>query len=456
MTASRMKILRGGIVPTKEGNVVRDIAIQDGKIVRVGEAIASALGSEDINVSNMYVVPGFIDGHVHLREMGHSDREDYVTGTQAAAVGGITTVLDMPNSKPNVITPDDFMARRDRIHGRAYVNIGLYVWACAKNVERLHEFKDLGAVAFKVFTAESGAYDPTFSQYVTTQTEVMARILESVGEFNGLTAIHSESQALIGKYEEEAKKMAPDMKAWLHSRPQVVEDVAVFGEVAIARHANARIHICHVVGKGAVDFVRWAKSNYYPNVSCEVAPHNLLMNAEQATEMGSVAKFSPPVHGEEARGALWEGLVDGTIDMVGSDHAPQHYEKKHNPNIWEASPGSPALDYWVPLMLDQVAAGRLTMHRLVEVASERPARIFGLYPRKGSLQVGSDADLVVIDINKTSVVDPGKFKSKGKYTPFAGWTMRGIPVMTFVNGTVVAKNGEITSEPGAGTMAVPV
>lgn len=456
MAGSKRKILRGGMVPSKTGNLIRDIAIQDGKIVEIGEAIRAEQGAEDINISNMYVVPGFIDAHVHLREMGHSDREDYLTGTQAAAVGGITTVLDMPNSKPSVITPDDFKARRDRIYDRAYVNIGLYVWACAKNVDQLHEFKDLGAVAFKIFTAESGAYDPTFAQYVTTQTEVMARILKSVSEFNGLTAIHSESQALIWEYEEEAKKMAPDMKAWLHSRPQVVEDVAVFGEVAIARHTNARIHICHVVGKGTVDFLRWAKQNYYPRVSCEVAPHNLLMNADDAVKSGSLAKFSPPVQGEEARTALWQGLVDGTIDIVGSDHAPQHYEKKHNTNIWEAPPGSPALDYWVPLMLDQVAAGRLTMHRLVEVASERPAKIFGLFPRKGCLQVGSDADLVVIDINRTSLVDPGKFKSKGRYTPFADWTMRGVPVMTFVNGSVVAKDGEIVSEPGVGTMVTPM
>lgn len=456
MATARRTILKGGIVPTKNGNVDQDIAIANGKIVEIGASVARPAGSEEIDVSGLYVVPGFIDGHVHLREMGHSDREDYVTGTQAAAVGGITTVLDMPNSKPNVITPDDFLARRERVNGRAFVNIGLYVWACAKNVDRLHEFRDLGAVAFKIFTAESGAYDPAFSQYVTTQTEVMMRILRAVGEFDGLTAIHSESQALIWHFEEEAKKMAPDMRAWLHSRPQVVEDVAVFGEVAIARHAKARIHICHVVGKGSVDFLRWAKQNYYPNVSCEVAPHNILMNADEAIRIGSLAKFSPPVHGEEARQALWQGLVDGTIDMVGSDHAPQHYDKKHTPNIWEASPGAPALDYWVPLMLEQVAAGRMTMNQLIEVASERPAKIFGLYPQKGALRVGSDADIVVIDMKQTSRVEAAKFKSKGKYTPFEGWTMRGVPVMTFVNGRMVVKQGQLITDVAPGTVVKPI
>jgi allantoinase len=456
MPNAKRMVLKNGIIPTRDGDKVRDIIIQNGKIAKIAENVGKLPDTEEINIAGKYVVPGFIDGHVHLREMGHSDREDYITGTQAAAMGGITTVLDMPNSKPTVITVDDFKMRRDRIFDRAYVNIGLYVWACAKNADQLHEFRDLGAVAFKIFTAESGAYDPSFSQYVTTQTEVLFRILRSVANFGGLTAIHSESQALIWEFEAEAKKLAPDMKAWLHSRPQVVEDVAVFGEVAIARQTEARIHICHVVGKGTVDFLKWAKESYYANVSCEVAPHNLLMNADDAIKIGSVAKFSPPVHGEEARRALWDGLADGTIDIIGSDHAPQHHGKKHSPNIWEAPPGSPALDYWVPLMLDQVAAGRLPLHRLVELASERPAKIFGLFPRKGSIRVGSDADLVVVDMNKTSTVDPERFKSKAKYTPFAGWRMRGLPVMTIVNGTIVMRDGEIVGKPGVGTMVKPL
>jgi len=218
----------------------------------------------------------------------------------------------------------------------------------------------------------------------------------------------------------------------------------------MARETGAKLHICHVVGKGAVDFMRWAKQNYYPNVSCEAAPCNLLMNDEDAFKLGSVAKFSPPVQSEVHRRAVWDGLLDGTIDMVGSDHAPQDFEKKHNPNIWQASPGSPALDYWVPLMLDRVARGEITMSRLVEVACTAPARRFGLYPAKGVLKEGADADVVVIDMAKTATVDTARFKSKARYTAFEGWPMRGIPVMTFVNGKLVAKDGQIVGKPGDG------
>jgi allantoinase len=456
MGASEVRVLRNGRIVTAQGEATGNVYFAGGKIVGVGNAPELDREAKAIDVAGKFVVPGFIDGHVHLREMGYSDREDFYSGSQAAAVGGITTVMDMPNSKPKVISPDDFKARRDRVFERAYVNIGLYVWACAKNVDRLQEFGNLGPIGFKIFTAETGAYDPEFASYITTDAAVLYRILQQVGEMNGVTAIHSENQVLISHFEEQAKgKMPPDMRAYLYSRPQAVEDVAVFSEVAIARQARARIHICHVVGKGTVEFLRWAKASYYPNVSCEVAPHNLLMTAEQSVKLGSVAKFSPPVHGEEHRSALWQGLLDGTIDIIGSDHAPQDYEKKHNPDIWQASPGSPALDYWVPLMLDRVSKGEIPMRRFVEAASERPAKVFGIYPRKGCIRVGADADLVVIDMDRTSVVDPAQFKSKAKYTAFEGWQMKGMPVMTFVNGNLVAENGAIVGRPGSGTMVSP-
>lgn len=444
--------LCGGRVVSGEEEKVADVYFRQGKIVAVGEPPPDAIVRK-IDVSGKYVCPGFIDGHVHLREMDHSDREDFYTGTQAAAVGGITTVLDMPNSKPNVITPDDYKRRAERVLERAYVNIGLYVWACAQNVEQLQKFAALAPIGFKIFTAETGAYDPAFADNITTDPVLLLKILKQTSDMGIVAAIHSESQALISHFESRARSNMPaDMRAYLSSRPQVVEDLAVFGEVAIAREAQAKVHICHVVGKGAVSFLKWAKQHYHPCVSCEAAPHNLLMNAQDTIDRGSVAKFSPPVHAEEHRAALWAGLVDGTIDIIGSDHAPQNYDKKHNPNIWQASPGSPALDYWVPLMLDRVARGELTVTRFVEAAAERPAKVFGLYPKKGCIRPRADADIVVIDMEKTSFVDPSKFKSKAKYTPFEGWALRGLPVMTFVNGTLVARDGEIVGKPGIGSL----
>jgi len=448
---SPITALRNGCLITPDGERRETLYIQSGKIAAIGSRADLDRQAAAVDCAGKLVVPGFIDGHVHLREMGYSDREDFYTATQAAALGGITTVMDMPNSKPNVITPDDFRARRDRVTERAYVNIGLYVWACARNVDRLHEFAELGPVGFKIFTAETGAYDPEFAQYITTDPSLMYRIFQQTARMGTLTAVHSECQSLIVHFEDHARKqMAPDMRAYLYSRPQSVEDVAVFSEVAMARETGAKLHICHVVGKGTVDFLRWAKQEYYPNVSCEAAPCNLLMNDEDTVRLGSVAKFSPPVQAEVHRRAVWGGLLDGTVDMVGSDHAPQDYEKKHNPNIWQASPGSPALDYWVPLMLDRVARGEISMARFVEAASAAPARRFGLYPAKGALKEGADADVVVIDMEKTSQVEAARFKSKARYTAFEGWPMRGLPVMTFVNGNLVARDGQIVGKAGDG------
>ncbi|MDH3317759.1 MAG: amidohydrolase family protein, partial [Gammaproteobacteria bacterium] len=238
MNTQDVTVLRNGRIITAAGEITGNVYMAGGKIVDVGAKPELDASAKVIDVAGKYVVPGFIDGHVHLREMGYSDREDFYTGTQAAAIGGITTVMDMPNSKPNVITPDDFKARRDRVFERAYVNIGLYVWACAKNIERLTEFAGLGPIGFKVFTAETGAYDPEFANYITTDPAVLYRILKEIGKMGSLAAIHSECQALITHFEEHAKKTMPaDIRAYVYSRPQAVEDVAVFSEVAIARQA---------------------------------------------------------------------------------------------------------------------------------------------------------------------------------------------------------------------------
>jgi dihydroorotase len=457
MVGSSEFILRNGTIPWQGGETVMDIHIQDGRIAAVGEGLPIDIKTESIDVAGKLVLPGIIDGHTHLREFGFSEREDYFTGTAAAAVGGITTVFDMPNNDPKVTTTDAFKERRDRVMERAYVNIGLYVWACPKNVEILDQFAPLGAIGFKIFTAESGYGDPAFKQYIAAEPQDMFRILEKTASFGGLTAIHSENQALITYLEDLAQKtMEPDMRALMFSRPNMVEDVAVFSEVAIARQTGARIHICHVVGQGTVDFIRWAKQNYHGNLTCEVTPANLLLTEEETIAMeGSIGRFSPPVHGAEHKQALWQGLLDGTIDMIGSDHAPQDIDRKLEKNVWKSAPGAPALDCWVPLMLNQVAEGNLSLARFVEATSKRPAEVFGVYPKKGSLAVGADADLVVIDMDKIWKLDPAKFMSKAKYSPFEGWPLRGLPVMTFVNGTLVAKDGEIVAEPGVGGFVLP-
>ena len=456
MTNYSSFVLKGGTVPWNGAEQVLDVFVRGTTIADIGSDVSTDPSTEVFDVTGNYVLPGVIDGHVHLRDFGFSEREDFHTASMAAAVGGVTTMFDMPNNDPKVVTPEAFVERRDRVMERACVNIGLYVWACPKNVEILDQFPALGAIGFKVFTAESGYGDPAFKQYITTENQDIFRILEKTASFGGLTAIHSESQALITYLEQIARTtMAPDMRALMYARPTVVEDVAVFGEIAMAKHWDARIHICHLVGKGTVDFIRWAKEAYHANLSCEVTPHNLLLTEEEAIAKGALGRFSPPVHGPEHKQALWEGLLDGTIDMIGSDHAPQNKDRKFEKDIWKSAPGSPMLDAWVPLMLDRVAAGELSIHRFVEATSKRPAEVFGVYPRKGSLQPGSDADLIVVDMERTSQLDSSKFMSKAKYSPFEGWTMRGLPVMTFVGGTLVAKDGEIVAEPGCGSFVAP-
>ena len=387
MASGSVVILRNGTIPWQGAEKVMDIHIQDGRIAAIGETLSADSKTEIIDVAGKLVLPGIIDGHTHLREFGFSEREDYFTGTAAAAVGGITTVFDMPNNDPKVTTTDAFKERRDRVMERAYVNIGLYVWACPKNVDILDQFAPLGAIGFKIFTAESGYGDPSFKQYIAAEPQDMFRILQKTASFGGLTAIHSENHALITYLEELAQKtMEPDMRALMFSRPNMVEDVAVFSEVAIAKQTGARIHICHVVGQGSVDFIRWAKQHYHGDLTCEVTPANLLLTEEETIAMGCIGRFSPPVHGAEHKQALWQGLLDGTIDMIGSDHAPQDIERKLEKNVWKSAPGAPALDYWVPLMLNQVAEGKLSLARFVEATSQKPAQVLAFIRKKDRLR----------------------------------------------------------------------
>lgn len=446
-------LLANGVLVDGTGERPADLLIRDGVVAATGTIPLAGpeVTRSTIDISGLTVLPGIIDPHVHLREMGDSDREDFFSGTGAAAVGGITTMLDMPNGNPNVIDAESFRARCQRLQERAYVDVGFYLWACERNLDELSSLAKLGPVGFKVFTAESGAYAPEFRKYVTDDSSVMCRIME-VGAATGIpVCVHAEDWSLVRLYEDRFKVSRTDIDAYLESRPQVVEDLAVFAAVRIAEHIGAHVHVCHVSGGRAAEIVAWSRG-YYPHITSETPIHNLLFDDADIRRFGSLGKYSPPVRLATDRVRLWSALLEGTIDFIGSDHAPQFPAKKQLPNAWEASPGGPWLDIELPTMLDQVSQGKLTLPQLVQVMCERPAQVFGLYPRKGSLSVGADADLVVINKSIERTVDPQRFISKAKYSPLAGTVLKGWPVMTFLRGEMIARNGELLAQPGTGRL----
>lgn len=429
------------------------IAVEGGRITHVGAAVPRPAGAEVVDLGGLLVFPGIIDAHTHLRDFNHNHREDLETGTAAAAVGGVTTVIDMPNSDPAVVTAEAFEQRCARAEEVAYVDYGLYAWAGPETLEAMPALARAGAIGFKVFMAESNLS----VSYITRDLPSLARIMETATGLDALVALHAENDSLIKYLEPRAREQRPpDLYAYLASRPPMVEEIAVFDALAIARWANTRVHICHVVGADAVDVVAAAKQKS-SRVSCEVPQSNLFLGVEDGVHLGGLAKFSPPLRTGTDRARLWEALRSGVIDIAASDHAPQVLEDKvGSDDIWKLRAGAPWLEIGLSMMLDAARQGRLTIMDVARVMCERPARLLRLYSKKGCLRPGAAADLVVVDPGGELKVEAASFKSKAKYSPFDKWSFVGRPVMTVVRGRLVARDGKLVEGPGVGRRVRPL
>lgn len=452
--APRPLLLRGGHVVTPSETIKADVLVRDETIAAVAPEVREA-DAEILDVSGLHVLPGVIDAHTHLRDFEWAFKEDFASGTRAAAVGGVTTVLDMPNNNPPTVDLASFKERRKRAEEQVYVDFGLFLWATAPRAEEFRSVYEAGAVGFKIFTTQTGANWGDFAKYMTSDLRTITECMDAVAAFDGITTIHAESQSLKEYFEARAKSSGlTGLAAYLAARPAILEDVCVFDLCEVARFIGGRVHFAHLGTAGAVKSVRHAKA-HKARVTAEAVSVNLLLTGKEALPLGTFGKFSPGVAEEEDREALWEGVREGTIDVIASDHGPHALSQKQVDDIWEAVPGTPGVETLLPLMLTQVAKGRLTLNDVARVMSENPAKIYRLYPRKGSLQVGADADLTVVDLKRTGTIDPARFMSKAKFSPFKGWKVRGLPVMTFVRGTLVAKDGDVVGPKGHGKFLIP-
>jgi dihydroorotase (multifunctional complex type) len=273
-----------------------------------------------------------------------------------------------------------------------------------------------------------------------------------------LVAVHAENDGLIKEFEQRYKSsdLPPDLHTYLKTRPPMVEEIAIYDALAIARWAGTRIHICHLSTAGSAEVVAAAKKKS-SRVTCEVCQSHLFLNVDTGAPLMGLAKFSPPLRTNDDQQGLWEALRSGVIDQVASDHAPQVMEDKvGSDSIWKLRAGAPWLEIGATMMFDAVQQGNLAITDFVRVMCEQPARNMRLFPKKGCLAPGSDADIVVLDPDAHVKVDAARWHSKGKYSPMDGRTFRGKPVMTFVRGQEVARNGEIVGVPGTGRRLRPL
>jgi allantoinase len=441
-------VVAGGTLATAGGTFRADLAIEDGRISAIVDPGATGPADELIDATGLVVMPGAIDMHAHFEDPGHTEREDFTTGTMSAAAGGFTTVIEHPLTYPPVTTAELYREKREMARRKVVVDFGLWGALTAPSLPEIAGQWEEGAGGFKAFMPIS---DPSYPNVTDAQfLDGMRR----VKELGGLVLVHAENDSLL--QDGLARMQAAgrrDPLAHHESRPAFVEEEAVHRALFLAAHAGVRIQIVHVSSPVSADLVRREKDAGRP-VTMEICPHHLLLDLDDLVRLGPYGMCAPALRERALVERLWDAVLDGTADCLVSDHSAYTLEEKEPgwDNIFDAPLGCQVIQETVPLVLDEAFHRRgMPLDAFVRFSSTNPARIAGLYPRKGSLMPGADADLTLYDLDSEWVVDAKSQQfSKNPWSPFDGRRVRAGVVRTMVRGETVYAGGEIVAEPGSG------
>jgi dihydroorotase len=444
-------VVHGGQVVYGDA-VIEDagVAIKDGLIVATGPTGTLPEAQEMVDVDGDYILPGLIDPHVHFREPGLTDREDFGTGSTAAAMGGMTAVFDMPNTKPATATGELVEAKRDLVGAKALVDFGLYGLVAQDNLNAISGMADAGVIAFKFYLHQA------MSGHEPCDDGALLEGFERVAETGMIAAVHCENRHIIRRRTEQLKEQGRhDAAANLEARPDVSESEMVERCISYARAAGTRLHICHATSARTVELVREAKRRGQA-VTAETGPQWLYFTQEDVVEKGTILFFSPPFRDDHDRQALWEGVADGTLDYIASDHAPRHDREKHCCSVWDCVSGFPGVETSAVLLLTAVSEGRIDLPTYAKAASERAARTFGLWPRKGSLVPGTDGDVTVVTLDAHETIDAARLHSRVVVTPYDGQAVTARVRLTIIGGRIVVRDGElVVAPPGGQDLGLP-
>lgn len=393
------------------------IGVDEGKIAEITKS--NLTGEKTIDIKSNYLLPGFIDPHVHFRDPGLTQKEDFNTGSLAAAHGGFTTVIDMPNTLPKTNT---YKALKDKIsiaESKSVVNF--YLQAGHNNLDEMTKMIELNPISFKVFM------DLETDENLEEIFENLGKLRETT-QYNGLVATHCEKRSIVSEKTEELKD-SNDPIDYTYARPYTSEDESVKQTIELARKNNLRLHICHLSSKNALNI---ARKN---NISYEFTPHHLLLDNSAYNTYGTMVKTNPPLR-PKSQCVRISNIDENSI--IGTDHAPHTLEEKHR-GVFTSSPGIPSLETVVGLLLTEVHKGNLDLKVIPKIFSQNASKVFNL-DSKGEITVGKDADFTVIDLKREGKFDISTFETKAEYSPFDGWEYKGAPVMTIVGGNVVFDN----------------
>lgn len=448
-------LIKNAMIPKDDNTVKVDILVDKGVIIGfLGNAQVEA--KEVIDACEKLVIPGCIDSHTHINDPGFTHRENFLTGTSAAASGGVTTIIDMPCcSVPSVRSVDNLEYKLSQIEDKAIVDYGMWGGVTGEDVRNnwLHNVKeqaDYGVCAFKAYMT------PSVPTYPRVTDPEMLEAFKAVAATGLPIGIHAENYAIcdfnVQKLKNEGRLDGP---AWAEARLELAEKVAIELGISLAEYTGARLHIVHMsTGIGAI-LVKDAKMRGL-DVTSETCPHYLTINYQDAmSKYESFAKIAPPLRTTKDNEILWKGVVDGSVDFIATDHAPYEIATEKTAegmNIWNSFPGIPGVETMVPVIVSEgYNKGRISLSRMVEILCKNPAIHYGLYPKKGSMEIGSDADFTIIDLDKEWTIEQEKMYTMAKYTPLHGMKLKGKPVKTIVRGSLVYEDGKgIVGKPGYG------
>ena len=421
-------ILKGGTVVNHDGAGLRDIGINEGRIAAVG-SLYSSYASQTIDCKGLHILPGVIDSQVHFREPGLEHKEDLETGSRAAVLGGVTAVFEMPNTNPLTTTDLTLADKVRRGMHRMHCDFAFWVGGTRENAKYVGELERLpGAAGIKVFMGSSTG------DLLVEDDKGVASILKNTRR---RAAFHSEDEYRLK--ERLHLRFAGDPASHPIWRDEVAALKCTQRLVAIARKTRARIHVLHISTAEEIDFLSLHKDI----ATCEATPHHLTLSSDDYATLGTLIQMNPPVRDARHRDGVWKGIGQGIVDVLGSDHAPHLLEEKAK--AYPASPsGMTGVQTLVPIMLDHVNKGKLSLQRFVDLSSHGPNRIFGI-ARKGRIAAGYDADFTIVDMKRRETIRNSWIGSRAQWTPYDGKEVQGWPVGTIIRGRRVMWEGEIVT-----------
>jgi dihydroorotase len=445
-------IVKNGTVVLPDATFPADIAIKDERFVAIAAPGRLGLSAAEVfDATGLHVLPGVIDGHVHFREPGLEYKEDWRTGSTAAVMGGVTTVIEMPNTNPKTDTVENVELKRRLAEEKSYVDFGIIGLLVQDSVPQLRPMAEAGVVGYKCFLGE------TIGNIPAPDDGMMLDGLREIAATGLRIGFHAENneimQHLIRKFKVAGRT---DPLAHVDSRPPIAEVESIQRMGLYARHTGAKIHIFHLSSRDGLDMIEeWRAKGV--DITTETGAHYVFLKAEDMARLGSRLRMNPPVrYGSEGHGDyLLQGLRDGRVNMIATDHSPHTAEEKLNDDIWKAISGFPGVETSVRFFLTfGVNAGRMTLQEFVRATSEGPAKAWDIWPQKGAIRIGSDGDLTIVDLAKEGVIRDSELHSKNCVTPFDGTPTKGAPVATIIRGRIVMREGELLGQPG-GRMVRP-